>query len=200
MYICIDNRPLGVVGAVTPWNFPLLMWAWPAATALACGNTIVSKVSEETPLTALYMGKLLQEVGLPDGVVNIVPGLGPVAGQHLASSPMINKSSFTGSTATGKIIAKCGAENLIPVTLELGGKSPSIVFKDADIKTAAQEHQIALFLNNGQCCVASSRIFVHESVYDEFVEETLHLTSKRCVNIYITVNICTNKIYPKCTV
>ena len=157
------------------------MWAICTGPSLACGNTIVNKVSEETPLTALYMGKLLQEVGLPDGVVNIVPGLGPVAGQHLVSSPMINKASFVGSTAVGKIIAQCAAESLIPATLELGGKSPSIVFKDADIETAAQEHQIALFYNNGQCCVASSRIFVHESVYDEFIEESVKLTKRRYI-------------------
>jgi aldehyde dehydrogenase (NAD+) len=173
------HEPIGVVGAIIPWNFPLAMAAWKLAPLLATGNTCVLKAAETTPLTALYLAKLLAEAGVPNGVVNIVPGYGETAGAALCRNKDVDKLAFTGETGTGKIIMKTAAENLIPVTLELGGKSPSIVFKDCNIDNAVFWHQIGLFLNQGQCCCASSRIFVEESVYDEFVEKTIAATKKR---------------------
>jgi len=175
------HEPIGVIGAIIPWNFPLLMFMWKVAPALATGNAIVIKVAESTPLTALYTSHLCAEAGIPNGVVNAVPGLGDVAGAALSSHNGINKLAFTGETSTGKLIMKAAAEKLIPVTLELGGKSPSLVFEDADIDGAIQAHQIGLFLNAGQCCCASSRIYVHEKVYDEFAEKTVKATKKRKV-------------------
>ncbi|ETO08951.1 aldehyde dehydrogenase X, mitochondrial precursor [Reticulomyxa filosa] len=157
------------------------MFMWKLAPALATGNTIVIKAAESTPLTALHAAHLCNEAGIPEGVVNVVPGLGEVAGAALAGHHGLNKLAFTGETSTGKLIMKAAAEKLIPVTLELGGKSPSIVFEDADIDGAVGAHQIGLFLNAGQCCCASSRIYVHEKVYDEFAEKTTKATKKRKV-------------------
>jgi len=173
------HEPKGVIASITPWNFPLLMFVWQAAPALACGNTLVAKVAETTPLTALYNAQLMSEAGVPDGVVNVVPGLGPTAGKALAGHPGVNKVSFTGSGPTGRDVMKSAAENLTPVCLELGGKSPAIICDDADVDNAVQQMQVGLFLNQGQCCVASSRIYVHEKVYDEFVEKTIAETKKR---------------------
>ena len=164
------RQPLGVCGQIIPWNFPLLMAAWKLAPALAAGNTIVLKPAEQTPVTAMELGKLIQEAGFPDGVVNIVPGYGETAGAALASHPGIDKIAFTGSTEVGKIIARTAAENLTKVTLELGGKAPNIVFADADIDQAVNGAMMGIFFNQGQVCCAGSRLFLDERVKDEFLE------------------------------
>jgi len=176
------HEPIGVAGQIIPWNFPLLMFAWKVGPALACGNTIVLKTAEQTPLTAFYAGKLFLEAGLPPGVLNIVSGFGATAGAALASHMDVDKLAFTGSTDTGKVILGLAANsNLKPVTLELGGKSPFIVFEDADIDKAVELAHFALFFNQGQCCCAGSRTFVHEKVYDEFVEKSKARALKRVV-------------------
>jgi betaine-aldehyde dehydrogenase len=164
------REPLGVCGQIIPWNFPLLMAAWKLAPALAAGNTIVLKPAEQTPVTALELGKLFQEAGFPDGVVNIVPGYGETAGAALASHPGIDKIAFTGSTEVGKIIARTAAANLTKVSLELGGKAPNIVFADADIEQAVSGAMMGIFFNQGQVCCAGSRLFLDERVKDEFLE------------------------------
>ncbi|CAK8561661.1 unnamed protein product [Lathyrus sativus] len=175
-------EPIGVVGQIIPWNFPILMFAWKVGPALACGNTIVMKTSEQTPLSALYAAKLFQEAGLPPGVLNIVSGFGATAGAPLASHMDVDKIAFTGSTVTGKTILELSAKsNLKTATLELGGKSPFIVCKDADVDQAVELAHFALFFNQGQCCCAGSRTFVHESVYDEFVEKAKARALKRVV-------------------
>lgn len=164
------HEPVGVVGQIIPWNFPLLMQAWKWGPALACGNAVVLKPAEQTPLTALRVAKLAQEVGFPDGVINVVPGYGPTAGAALSGHMDVDKIAFTGETTTGKIVMTAAAQsNLKRVSLELGGKSPNIVFADADIDAAVAGAYIGLFLNQGQCCVAGSRLFVQEAAYDEFV-------------------------------
>ncbi|XP_019423664.1 PREDICTED: aldehyde dehydrogenase family 2 member B7, mitochondrial-like isoform X2 [Lupinus angustifolius] len=164
------HEPIGVVGQIIPWNFPLLMFAWKVGPALACGNTIVLKTAEQTPLSALYVANLFLEAGLPAGVLNIVSGFGPTVGAALASHMHVDKLAFTGSTETGKAVLQLAAKsNLKTVTLELGGKSPFIVCKDADVDQAVELAHLALFFNQGQCCCAGSRTFVHESIYDEFV-------------------------------
>ena len=172
-YLAYTRRePVGVVGQIIPWNEPLLMAAWKLAPALACGNTIVLKPSEETPLTALLLAEILQEVDIPDGVVNVVPGFGETAGARLAAHPQVDKIAFTGSTEVGKLIAKVAAEtNLKRVSLELGGKSPNIVFADADLARAVSGAFMGIFLNTGQICSAGSRLFVQEKVYDRTVDE-----------------------------
>jgi phenylacetaldehyde dehydrogenase len=161
------REPVGVVGQIIPWNFPLLMAAWKLAPALACGCTIVLKVAEQTPLSALRLGELIQEAGLPDGVVNIVTGFGPTAGAALAAHDDVDKVAFTGSTEVGKLIAKAATGNLKKVTLELGGKSPNVIFKDADLDTAIAGAASAIFFNQGQCCCAGSRLYVEKEVLDE---------------------------------
>ncbi|XP_010546022.1 PREDICTED: aldehyde dehydrogenase family 2 member B4, mitochondrial [Tarenaya hassleriana] len=176
------HEPIGVAGQIIPWNFPLLMFAWKVGPALACGNTLVLKTAEQTPLTALYAGKLFHEAGLPDGVLNIVSGYGPEAGAPLASHMDVDKLAFTGSTETGKVVLELAAKsNLKPVTLELGGKSPFIVCEDADIDKAVELAHFALFFNQGQCCCAGSRTYVHERVYDEFVEKAKARALRRAV-------------------
>ncbi|KAG9138041.1 hypothetical protein Leryth_001301 [Lithospermum erythrorhizon] len=176
------HEPVGVAGQIIPWNFPLLMFAWKVGPALACGNTIVLKTAEQTPLTALYVAKLFHEAGLPPGVLNIVSGFGPTAGAALASHMDVDKLAFTGSTETGKVVLELAAKsNLKPVTLELGGKSPFIICEDADIDKAVELAHFALFFNQGQCCCAASRTFVHERVYDEFVEKAKARAMKRVV-------------------
>ncbi|XP_030961193.1 aldehyde dehydrogenase family 2 member B7, mitochondrial-like isoform X1 [Quercus lobata] len=166
------HEPIGVAGQIIPWNFPLLMFAWKVGPALACGNAIVMKTAEQTPLSALFAAKLLHEAGLPSGVLNVVSGFGPTAGAAIASHMDVDKLAFTGSTATGKVVLQLAAKsNLKPVTLELGGKSPFIVCEDADVDKAVELAHFALFFNQGQCCCAGSRTFVHERVYDEFVEK-----------------------------
>ena len=164
------REPVGVCGQIIPWNFPLLMAAWKLAPALAAGNTVVLKPAEQTPTTALELGKLIQEAGFPDGVVNIVPGFGETAGAALASHKGIDKIAFTGSTEVGKLIAKAAADNLTKVSLELGGKAPNIVFADADMEQAINGAMMGIFFNQGQVCCAGSRLFLHEEVKDEFLE------------------------------
>jgi aldehyde dehydrogenase (NAD+) len=166
------HEPVGVVGQIIPWNFPLLMQAWKWGPALACGNTLVLKPAEQTPLTALRVAQLAQEVGFPDGVINVVPGYGPTAGAALSGHMDVDKIAFTGETGTGKIVMTAAAQsNLKRVSLELGGKSPNIVFADADLEAAIEGAYFGLFFNQGQCCVAGSRVFVQESVYDEFIHK-----------------------------
>jgi len=166
------HEPIGVAGQIVPWNFPLLLFAWKVAPALACGNTIVLKSAEQTPLTAIYAAKLFHEAGLPSGVLNIISGYGRTAGAALARHMDVDKLAFTGSTETGKAVLELGSKsNLKRVTLELGGKSPFIVCEDADVDQAVELAHSALFFNQGQCCCAASRTFVHESIHDEFVEK-----------------------------
>jgi len=160
------KEPLGVAGQIIPWNFPLLMASWKLAPALATGCTIVLKPSEKTPMTALVLGEIFQAVGLPEGVVNIVPGYGG-AGAHLAQHEGVDKIAFTGSTATAKKIKN--AMGLKPFTAELGGKSPLLVFADADIENAVNTAVHGTFFNHGQCCNASTRVYVHSSIFDEFL-------------------------------
>lgn len=162
--------PLGVVGQIIPWNFPLLMAAWKIGPALTTGNTIVLKPAEQTPLTALRLGEIALEAGLPPGVLNIVTGYGETAGGALAAHDDVDKIAFTGSTEVGKIIVRAAAGNLKKVTLELGGKSPAIVFKDVHDKQAAiQGAANAIFFNHGQCCAAGSRLYVEKAIFDEVV-------------------------------
>ena len=163
------REPLGVVGAIVPWNFPLLLASWKVAPALAAGCTIVLKPAPSTPLTALELGKIALEAGLPEGVLNIVTGSGADLGQWIVEHPGIDKIAFTGSTATGKRVAAAAAATLKRVTLELGGKSPSIVFDDADIDAAVAGALYGIFYNAGQTCEARSRLLVHEGIYDRFV-------------------------------
>jgi phenylacetaldehyde dehydrogenase len=163
------REPIGVVGQIIPWNFPLMMAAWKLAPALAAGCTIVLKPAEQTPLSALRFGELIQEAGVPDGVVNIVTGYGETAGAALAEHPDVDKVAFTGSTEVGKLIVKASAGNLKRVSLELGGKSPAIVFPDADLDLAIAGTASAIFYNQGQCCTAGSRLFAHKRVYDRIV-------------------------------
>ncbi|KAA0057877.1 aldehyde dehydrogenase family 2 member B4 [Cucumis melo var. makuwa] len=181
-HVQVLHEPIGVAGQIIPWNFPLIMFAWKVGPALACGNTIVLKTAEQTPLTALYVAKLLHEAGLPPGVLNVVSGYGPTAGAALASHMDVDKLAFTGSTSTGKVVLELAAKsNLKPVTLELGGKSPFIVCEDADVDKAVELAHFALFFNQGQCCCAGSRTFVHERVYEEFVEKSKARAQRRVV-------------------
>ncbi|KAK9675554.1 hypothetical protein RND81_11G014800 [Saponaria officinalis] len=176
------HEPIGVAGQIIPWNFPLLMFAWKVGAALACGNTIVLKTAEQTPLSAFYVANLLQEAGLPPGVLNVISGFGPTAGAAICTHMDVDKVAFTGSTNTGKLVLELAAKsNLKNVTLELGGKSPFIICEDADIDTAVETAHSALFFNQGQCCCAGSRTFVHESIYDEFVEKAKARAEKRSV-------------------
>ena len=167
MFTYTLREPLGVVGQIIPWNFPLQMAAWKLAPALACGNTAVLKPAEQTPLTALRLGELILEAGIPEGVVNIVPGFGETAGAALAAHPDVDKIAFTGSTEVGKKILQASVGNLKKITLELGGKSPDIIFPDADMKYAIRGAMNAIFFNQGQVCTAGSRLFVHRSVYEQ---------------------------------
>jgi phenylacetaldehyde dehydrogenase len=164
------REPVGVVGQIIPWNFPLLMAAWKLGPALATGCTIVLKPAEQTPLTALRLGELIAEAGIPDGVVNIVPGFGETAGAALAAHPDVDKVAFTGSTEVGKLIVQAAAGNLKKVSLELGGKSPNIVFADADLDGAIPGAASAIFFNHGQCCCAGSRLYIEEKAFDKVVE------------------------------
>jgi len=166
------RQPVGVVGQIIPWNFPIVMAAWKLAPALACGNSVVLKPAEETPLSALLLAELMQQAEVPDGVANVVPGPGETAGARLASHPDVDKIAFTGSTQVGKLIAKASADsNLKRVSLELGGKSPNIVFADADLTQAVSGAFFGMFLNQGQVCSAGSRLFVQSKVYDRTLEE-----------------------------
>jgi aldehyde dehydrogenase (NAD+) len=182
-YFCYTrHEPVGVVGQIIPWNFPLLMQAWKLAPALAAGNTVVLKVAEQTPLSALRVGELIVEAGFPDGVINILPGYGPTAGAALARHMDVDKVAFTGSTEVGHLIMQAAAEtNLKRVTLELGGKSPNIIFADADMDEAVEGSHFALFFNQGQCCCAGSRSFVQDKIYDEFVQRSAERAKRRTV-------------------
>ena len=163
------KEPVGVAAQIIPWNFPLLMAAWKVAPALAAGCTVVLKPAEQTPLSALLLGELAMQAGLPPGVLNIVTGFGE-AGAALAAHPRVDKVAFTGSTEVGKEIVKAAAGNLKKVTLELGGKSPNVVYADADVEKAIAGSAHAIFFNQGECCVAGSRLYVEESIYDQVVE------------------------------
>ena len=164
------REPVGVVAQIIPWNFPLLMAAWKLAPALATGCTVVLKPAEQTPLSALRLGELVMEAGFPDGVVNVVPGFGETAGAALAAHDLVDKIAFTGSTEVGKLIVHAATGNLKKVSLELGGKSPNVVFKDADLDVAIGGAASAIFFNHGQCCCAGSRLFVERPVFDRVVE------------------------------
>jgi aldehyde dehydrogenase (NAD+) len=182
-FLCYTrHEPVGVVGQIIPWNFPMLMQAWKWGPALATGCTVVLKPAEQTPLTALRVGELVMEAGFPEGVVNIVPGYGETAGAAVSAHNDIDKVAFTGSTEVGKLIMQAAAQsNLKRVTLELGGKSPNIVFADADMDAAVEGAFTALFLNQGQCCCAGSRLFVEDTVHDEFVERVTKRVKKQKV-------------------
>lgn len=170
-HFCYTLRePVGVVGQIIPWNFPALMAAWKWGPALATGCTIVMKPAEQTPLTCLRMAQLAKEAGFPDGVINVVPGFGPTAGAALVRHPGVDKIAFTGEGTTAKIIQREAVETFKRVTFELGGKSPNVVFADADIDAAVKGAHFALYFNQGQCCVAGSRLYVEDGVHDEFVE------------------------------
>ncbi len=160
------REPVGVVGQIIPWNFPLLMAAWKLGAALACGNTVVLKPAEQTPLSALRLGELFEAAGFPPGVVNIVTGFGETAGAAIAAHPDIDKVAFTGSTEVGRIVMRAATGNLKRVSLELGGKSPNIIFADADLDAAAIGAASAIYFNHGQCCCAGSRLFIEQKVYD----------------------------------
>lgn len=164
------REPVGVVGQIIPWNFPLLMAAWKLAPALATGCTVVLKPAEQTPLTALKLGELIMEAGYPPGVVNICPGFGETAGAALSAHPDVDKVAFTGSTEVGKLIVQASLGNLKKVSLELGGKSPAIVFGDSDLDIAIQGAATAIFFNQGQVCCAGSRLYVHKTIFDKVVE------------------------------
>jgi phenylacetaldehyde dehydrogenase len=164
------REPVGVVGQIIPWNFPLLMAAWKLGPALASGCTVVLKVAEQTPLSALRLGELIQEAGFPAGVVNILAGYGETAGAALAAHDDVDKVAFTGSTEVGRLIVKAAAGNLKKVSLELGGKSPTIIFGDADVESAIPGAASAIFFNHGQCCCAGSRIYAHKKVFDQVLE------------------------------
>jgi len=171
------REPVGVVGAIIPWNFPLLLTSWKLGPALACGNTVVLKPAEQTPLTALRFGQLLAEAGFPAGVVNIVTG-GPAAGQALVRHPGVDKIAFTGSTSVGKEIMRGAADTLKRVTLELGGKSPNIVFADSDLDAAIKGASTGIFYGKGEVCAAGSRLFVEKKVHDEFISKLAERAKK----------------------
>jgi phenylacetaldehyde dehydrogenase len=164
------KEPIGVVGQIIPWNFPLLMAAWKLGPALAAGCCIVLKPAEQTPLSALRLAEICVEAGLPEGVLNVVTGFGETAGAALAAHPDVDKVAFTGSTEVGKLIVNAASGNLKKVTLELGGKSPNVVFADSDLSKAIPGAATAIFFNHGQCCCAGSRLYVEKSVFDKVVE------------------------------
>ncbi|HWZ53720.1 MAG TPA: aldehyde dehydrogenase family protein, partial [Candidatus Acidoferrales bacterium] len=172
------REPVGVVGQIIPWNFPLLMAAWKLGPALATGCCVVLKPAEQTPLTALRLGELIAEAGFPDGVVNIVPGYGETAGAALAAHMDVDKIAFTGSTEVGKLIVHAATGNLKKVSLELGGKSPNIVMDDADLESAIPGASMAIFFNQGQCCCAGSRLFIEKKVFDKVVDGISQAASK----------------------
>lgn len=170
------RQPLGVCGQIIPWNFPLLMWSWKIGPALATGNTVVLKPAETTPLSALFASQLCLDAGIPDGVVNIIPGSGKTIGEHLCKHPDVKKIAFTGSTVTGRQIMKNSADTIKKVTLELGGKSPNIVFADADLDLAVKNIANGIFYNSGEVCCAGSRIYVQDTVYDEVLSRFKQFT------------------------
>nr|XP_021201072.2 aldehyde dehydrogenase, mitochondrial [Helicoverpa armigera] len=174
------HEPVGVCGQIIPWNFPLLMAAWKLGPALAAGCTVVMKPAEQTPLTALYLAQLVKEAGFPEGVVNMLPGFGD-AGAALVDHPDVDKIAFTGSTEVGKLIQRNSAGTVKRITLELGGKSPNIIFADTNLERAVEAAHFALFFNMGQCCCAGSRTFVEDKIYDKFVELSAERAKRRVV-------------------
>ena len=172
------REPLGVVGAITPWNFPILMAAWKTAPALAAGNTVVLKPAQQTPLSALLLAELAHEAGLPAGALNVVPGRGTVAGQALVNHPRVAKVAFTGSTEVGRDIMRRGSDTLKRLTLELGGKSPNIVFADADLDSAVRGATNGIFFNKGEVCTAGSRLFIEDGLHDAFLDRLQSQTAK----------------------
>jgi len=175
------QEPAGVVGGIIPWNVPFMLAIWKVAPALAAGCTIVLKPAEDASLTALFLGDLVLDAGFPPGVVNIVTGTGPEAGQPLTEHPLVSKIFFTGSTTTGIAVGRAAASHAKPVSLELGGKSPTIIFADADLEAAAAGAAESIFLNSGQICVAGSRLYVQKSAYDDVVNRVASLASKHVV-------------------
>ena len=165
------KEPIGVVGAIVPWNFPFMMAVWKIAPALACGCTVVLKPAEETPLTALKLAELVQEAGFPDGVVNVVTGLGEEAGAALAAHPGIDKLAFTGSTEIGQLVGQAALKNMTRFSLELGGKSPMIMLEDMNLRATSHAAHIGSFFNQGQVCTAGSRVYVHKKIYDKVVAD-----------------------------
>jgi aldehyde dehydrogenase (NAD+) len=179
-YFCYTRKePVGVVGQIIPWNFPMLMAAWKWGPALATGCTIVMKPAEQTPLTCLRLARLAQKAGIPDGVINVVPGYGPTAGGAIVKHPGIDKIAFTGSGETAQIIMRDAAPTLKRITFELGGKSPNIVLDDADVESAIAGAHFGLYFNQGQCCCAGSRLFVQERIYDQFIERLSSINKGR---------------------
>jgi aldehyde dehydrogenase (NAD+) len=179
-YFCYTRKePVGVVGQIIPWNFPMLMVAWKWGPALATGCTIVMKPAEQTPLTCLRMARLAQKAGIPDGVINVVPGYGPTAGGAIIKHPGIDKIAFTGSGETAQIIMRDAAPTLKRITFELGGKSPNIVLDDANLESAIAGAHFGLYFNQGQCCCAGSRLFVQERVYDQFIDKLASMNTAR---------------------
>jgi phenylacetaldehyde dehydrogenase len=172
------REPVGIVGQIIPWNFPLLMVAYKLGPALATGCTVVIKPAEQTPLTCLRLGELIQEAGIPDGVVNIVPGYGETAGAALARHPDVDKVAFTGSTEIGRLILQAASGNLKKVSLELGGKSPNVVFSDSDLDRAIAGAASAIFFNHGQCCCAGSRLYVEKPIFDKVVDGVSELATR----------------------
>jgi coniferyl-aldehyde dehydrogenase len=176
------KEPVGVVGHIVPWNYPTTMFFFKASPALAAGCTMVVKPAEQTPLSALFYAHLAKLAGVPDGVLNVVPGFGPTAGAAISSHMDIDKVSFTGSTEVGRLVMEAAAKsNLKPVSLELGGKSPVIVFDDADLDTAVNLVHMASYTNKGEICVAGSRIYVQEGIYDAFVKKATEMAKKSVV-------------------
>ncbi|MEA2630353.1 MAG: aldehyde dehydrogenase [Chloroflexota bacterium] len=175
------RQPVGVVGQIIPWNFPLLMLAWKWGPALACGNTIVMKPAEQTPLTALRLGELAIEAGFPAGVINLINGFGETAGAALVAHPDVDKIAFTGHVDTAKIIQRQAAETLKRTTFELGGKSPNVIFADADMEDAVAGAFHAIYFHGGQCCTAGSRLFVEEKIHDDFVARLAEKARNRSI-------------------
>lgn len=176
------HEPIGVCGQIIPWNFPLVSWSWKIGPALACGNTIVLKTAEQTPLSVLYAATLVEKAGIPAGVVNIISGVGSIAGAAIASHMDIDKVAFTGSTVVGRdILQAASRSNLKKITLELGGKSPNIVFDDADVDDAVSWVNFGIFFNNGQVCCAGSRVYVQSGIYDRFVAAVKARTAKNVI-------------------
>jgi acyl-CoA reductase-like NAD-dependent aldehyde dehydrogenase len=173
----VTPEPLGVVGQIVPWNFPLMFCSWKMGPALAAGNTVVMKPSDLTPMSALRIAELMNEVGFPAGVVNIIPGYGVPAGERIVEHPGIAKVSFTGSSAVGKGVARSAADTLKQVHLELGGKGANIVFEDANLIAAVNGTAFGIFHNQGQACIAASRLIIHEAVVDEFMAKFLELAA-----------------------
>ena len=172
------REPIGVVAAIVPWNFPLLLAAWKVAPALACGNTVILKPASQTPLTAIALGEIAIEVGLPPGVFNVITGSGATVGQALVEHPGIDKVAFTGDTSTGKSIMRSAAETVKTITLELGGKSPNIVLADADVDAALRGVAIGIFYGKGEVCAAGSRLLVDRSIKNEFIDKLAARTKK----------------------